>query len=206
MAIATGRLPVVTRVLSGNRDTSANTRASLNPSSTRLLWGSKTWITHPQSTIIIKPSCHTLVAKYQLQQSYGSIPLSKQTWYGHIQTSIVKGTLKKSMKLWNWTKNFHKLRKKGNNCRIECTWILASWVATRTSFLPSPLRSATKGGGRRSASYLIGYSSVRCIHASLNETPPSCWSQVSNWIRIEKPETQFDNNRINSRELMRSTY
>lgn len=58
--------------------------------------------------------------------------------------------------------------------KVKQTWILASWVATRTSFRPSPLRSATIGGGKRSASYLIGYSSDKWYHASLNEKSPSC--------------------------------
>lgn len=41
VAIATARLPEEMRILSGKRLTSVRTRALLNPSSTRLLWGSK---------------------------------------------------------------------------------------------------------------------------------------------------------------------
>lgn len=42
VAIATALLPDKIRTLSGKRDTCARTRASENPSSTRLVWGSKT--------------------------------------------------------------------------------------------------------------------------------------------------------------------
>jgi hypothetical protein len=43
VAIATARLPVATRVLSGNSDSSVNNLVSLNPSSTRLECGSNTY-------------------------------------------------------------------------------------------------------------------------------------------------------------------
>lgn len=101
------------------------------------------------------------------------------------QTRSVKHTTQNSpqqarnnlmLGLYNKAKNM----KTADLHRCIITWILASWVATRISFFPSPLRSETSGGGRRSASYLIGYSSERWNHASLKEKSPSCWNYAQN--------------------------
>lgn len=65
VAMATARLPEVTRILSGSRLTSARTRASLNPSSTRLEWGSKTYISLKK----VSTRCHKVVIAQLLRSS-----------------------------------------------------------------------------------------------------------------------------------------